>query len=194
MIAYNNRGIAYRNKGLYDQAIADYSKAIALGPKFVNAYTNRGNAYYDEGLYAPAETDFAKAIELDPMFGYPYLRLLNVAWMLKRNDTAAINQLRKYVSSNDTAGVMHAVAAYYTSAGKVGEKYVLTEIRKGKDERRRGEMLCEVYFFLGVKRLVDGNKQGAAEYFARSIETDETDCDEYYGSKAMLNRGQGPDK
>jgi lipoprotein NlpI len=114
--------------------------------------------------------------------------------MLNHNDKAAIDQLRKYASSNDTDRVRLAVAAYYTGAGKINEQYVLAEIGKVKDEKRRVEMLCEGYFFLGVKRFVDGNKQGAAEYFTRSIETNAVDCDEYYGSKAMLKRGQGPKK
>jgi tetratricopeptide (TPR) repeat protein len=43
--AYNNRGIAYGEKGEYDRAIADYNRAIQLDPKLAFAYNNRGNAY-----------------------------------------------------------------------------------------------------------------------------------------------------
>ena len=43
--AYNNRGVAYSNKGDYDRAIADYTKAIELNPDYVEAYSNRGGAY-----------------------------------------------------------------------------------------------------------------------------------------------------
>ena len=31
--AYNNRGLAYRAKGDYDHAIADYNEAIRLDPR-----------------------------------------------------------------------------------------------------------------------------------------------------------------
>ena len=34
---YNNRGIAYRTKGEVDRAIADYSKAIEINPRYSNA-------------------------------------------------------------------------------------------------------------------------------------------------------------
>src|SRR6478752_1065952 len=48
---YDHRGVAYANKRLYDEAIADYNQAISLVPKtFPIAYFNRANAYYEQGL------------------------------------------------------------------------------------------------------------------------------------------------
>ena len=41
-------GISYNNKGEYDLAIRDYTKAIELDPKFAYAYNNRGNSYYNK--------------------------------------------------------------------------------------------------------------------------------------------------
>src|SRR5436190_15911175 len=40
--AYVNRGNAYHSRGEYDQAIADYGKAIEINPKYAEAYNNRG--------------------------------------------------------------------------------------------------------------------------------------------------------
>ena len=48
--AYNTRGAAYYNKGLYDRAISDYSKAIEIKPKYAEAYYNRGYTYDEKGL------------------------------------------------------------------------------------------------------------------------------------------------
>ena len=48
-IAYTNRGTAYYEKGDYDRAIADSTKAIALDPNYAIAYNNRGNAYSRKG-------------------------------------------------------------------------------------------------------------------------------------------------
>src|SRR5579859_5448898 len=62
---YDNRGVAYANKGLYDEAIADYSQAVSLLPKsFPMAYFNRGNAYNNQGLDDQAIADYTKAISL----------------------------------------------------------------------------------------------------------------------------------
>jgi len=187
-IIYINRGIALRSKGLYNRAIADYSRAIELDPANLSAYINRGNAYYNTGQYAQAKADFFEATELDPQFGYACLRLLNAIWELKGDDTDVMNRLRKYIASNAAGGVILSVAEYYASEGSVGEEHVLTPIFRDKDIKRRTGMLCRAYFFLGVKRLANGNDEGAADYFNKSVETGDTDCDEYYGSKAMLNR------
>ena len=65
-VAYNNRGNVYRNLGQYQQAIADYDKAIELNPNDAVAHNNRGHAYADQGQYQQTIADFDKAIELDP--------------------------------------------------------------------------------------------------------------------------------
>ena len=53
-------------KGNLDQAIADYSQAIALDPKNADAYTGRGLALRDSSRLEQALADFNKAIDLDP--------------------------------------------------------------------------------------------------------------------------------
>ena len=45
-IAYYNRGISYRETGKLDLAMADYTRAIELNPKYFEAYNNRGNLYH----------------------------------------------------------------------------------------------------------------------------------------------------
>lgn len=66
--AYFRLGWLYQNQGQYNQAIADYDKAIELDPKYVFAYNNRGIAYYSQGDYQRAIADYDKAIELDQMY------------------------------------------------------------------------------------------------------------------------------
>ncbi|MYC05977.1 MAG: tetratricopeptide repeat protein [Chloroflexi bacterium] len=72
-LAYNNRGCAYKDKGEYDRAIADYDKAISLTPDFPEAYNNKGLAYYGNGDYIHAIENYAKAIGINPNHAYPYL-------------------------------------------------------------------------------------------------------------------------
>jgi tetratricopeptide (TPR) repeat protein len=57
---YFNQGVDHFNAKQYDQAIADYTKAIELNPKYGAAYHNRGAAYEEKGQYAQAAADYTK--------------------------------------------------------------------------------------------------------------------------------------
>jgi tetratricopeptide (TPR) repeat protein len=59
------RGNAYSDKEMYDQALADYSKAISLKPDVV-AYDGRGLIYAKQGHKDLAVADFQAAQKIDP--------------------------------------------------------------------------------------------------------------------------------
>jgi Flp pilus assembly protein TadD len=42
---YFERGNNHMNNGLFEEAMADYSKVIELQPDYAKAYTNRGICY-----------------------------------------------------------------------------------------------------------------------------------------------------
>ena len=65
-VAFTNRGLAYKSKGQWDKAIADFSEAIRLKPDFATAFNSRGNSYYGKGHFDRAIEDYDKAIELNP--------------------------------------------------------------------------------------------------------------------------------
>ena len=64
--AFNNRGIAYADKGQHDRAIQDFDQAIRLDPGSASLFNNRGRAYSAKGQYDRAIPDFDQAIRLDP--------------------------------------------------------------------------------------------------------------------------------
>jgi protein O-mannosyl-transferase len=64
--AYINRGLAYGNKGLFQEAIEDLDKAVMLDPSYDLAYSYRGTVLGKMGLYAKAIEDFNKALVLEP--------------------------------------------------------------------------------------------------------------------------------
>lgn len=70
-LAYNARGTAYVELENYDQAIADFSKAISLHPLFADAYYNRGRTYRMLKKFDQAITDLNRSVESAPTeFGY----------------------------------------------------------------------------------------------------------------------------
>jgi tetratricopeptide (TPR) repeat protein/serine/threonine protein kinase len=67
--AYHRRAFAYDKLRRYEEAVADWSRAIELDSSDVIALTARGCAYRDHlGQPARAVADFSRAIELDPTY------------------------------------------------------------------------------------------------------------------------------
>lgn len=75
-------GLAHFQKAEYDQAIADFSRAIEVNPGAANYYS-RGLAHFQKAEYDHAIADFSRAIEIDPTlepaFGYRGLANLQKA-------------------------------------------------------------------------------------------------------------------
>ncbi|MEQ9519639.1 MAG: tetratricopeptide repeat protein [Parvibaculum sp.] len=61
-----NRGVAYKNTGNLEMAIADYSAALKLSPDDALIYSNRANAYREQGRVEDALNDISKSISLNP--------------------------------------------------------------------------------------------------------------------------------
>ncbi len=96
--AYNNRGIAYADMKEYDQAIADYNKAIELNPRNFFAYNNRGIAYFYKGRYDQAIADYNKSIEINPKYDIVYYNMACL-YSTRNNNEEACKWLRKSIEN-----------------------------------------------------------------------------------------------
>ena len=88
-IAYGRRGNAFHDKGEYDRAIADYTKAIEIDQKGLVAYNNRGIAYRAKGDNDSAIADYTRAIAIDPDFAGAYNNR-GIAYRAKGDNDRAI--------------------------------------------------------------------------------------------------------
>ncbi len=71
---YENRGICYQKLHQYEQAIADYSKALELDKSMAAfLYNNRGYCYKSLGKPDLAVADFTEALKRDSRFQDPLL-------------------------------------------------------------------------------------------------------------------------
>ena len=66
MLAYNNRGTAWRAKKEYDKAVSDHNIALRLAPNDPTAYLDRGIAWKKMGEFERALEDYRQAVHLDP--------------------------------------------------------------------------------------------------------------------------------
>jgi tetratricopeptide (TPR) repeat protein len=191
--AYDDRANAYKNKGDYDRAIQDYSKLIEWSPKEWSLkegiqYYIRGETYKDKGDYDRAIQDFSKAIELRPDYEYAYLLLVIASMRKSQHDyETSLEKLRVHVNSNPSdAWGIRTISKYYLGMDGLSESDVLKEARDAKTTEEINERLCKAYYYLGEARLFKGDRQGAAEFFLKSIDTNVRSCMEYGSSKANL--------
>jgi tetratricopeptide (TPR) repeat protein len=63
---YNSRGYQSFKSGRYDEAIADYNRALAINPDDTLVLANRANAYGSKGKINEAIADFKRILEIDP--------------------------------------------------------------------------------------------------------------------------------
>ena len=86
--AYNNRGLAFYDLKLYQQAIEDYSQALRIKPDYAEAFNNRGNAYYAMDQYEKAEEDFNQSLQFKPRYSKAHLNRGLVYFQMQKMDQA----------------------------------------------------------------------------------------------------------
>jgi len=101
-IAYYKRGVAYNNKNAFDDALADYNKAIELNPKYAAAYLNRGVLYAAKRNQLDlALSDFSEAIKSDPQYELAYLNR-GIAYRKTGQFALAIADMNKAIKLNSS--------------------------------------------------------------------------------------------
>jgi hypothetical protein len=72
-LPYNNLGLAYDSSGDFDNALKNYSTAIALNPKYTDSIYNKAFALQRLGKCNEAISGFTRVIELKPSFINSYM-------------------------------------------------------------------------------------------------------------------------
>ncbi len=186
--AYNGRGNAWRNKGEYEYAIRDYSKAVELTAQSPFAYGNRGNIFYFQGKFKESISDYLKAIRSNyKSRDYLYLRLLLASWRVSKGDYERYKkEFSDYVASQKVDEWIREISSYYLGGHK-GELEIIEQAQQArKNQKEVKERLCEAYYYLGEYRLMKGDRNGAGEFFRKSMETNIYHFTEYHSSRAML--------
>jgi len=166
--------------------LADSTKAIALNPKDGEAYHIRGCLYYDSQKFTDAMADFRKSCELgSDVQDYSYYRV----WLIRARSgekEAATRELGTYLDNRKTGKPDDWPS-------KVGRFLVgqLTEpdfLKDAEDANARTyqEQHCEAYFYAGSKRLIEGDKTAATDYFKKCMATGMKDFEEYESAEAEL--------
>jgi Flp pilus assembly protein TadD len=95
--AHNNLAIALYKKGQYDEAIAEYRRAIALKPDLAGAHYWLGVAFYAKRQYDEAIAEYRSAIALKPDYAEAHNNLGSVLYRMGKSDEA-IAEYRKAIA------------------------------------------------------------------------------------------------
>ena len=100
-VAYVDSGNASLAQGEYDEAIAEYTSALAIDPDYAEAYEGRGNVYFAQGYLDAAIADYDYVILLLPEYADAYFRRA-VAYYNKGDYERAIVGYNEVIRLNPT--------------------------------------------------------------------------------------------
>ncbi len=85
---HSDKGVEYRRQGRFDDAIAQFTKAIELDPNLAEAYFNRGNIYAILLDLQRAVEDYSEAIRLNTEDANVYANRARAYTMLSSDQEA----------------------------------------------------------------------------------------------------------
>ena len=182
--AYNNRGTVRTMNGDVDGALADYNRAIELEPKNAAIYNNRAALFFATRNWGAALQDYDRFLELskeDQEYPRLYVWLIRV----RTGQTGAANkELLDYLQQRgNTADWFSTVTSHVL--GKISDADLLAAAKSSDKRKERGQ-LCEALFYIGMKKLMAGDKAGAEACFNKSLATDQKHSTEYHFARAEL--------
>jgi tetratricopeptide (TPR) repeat protein len=119
----NNRGVIYRAMKKYDDAIADFTRALVENPGYLLAYRNRGQTYSLKKQFAKALEDHETALKLEPANAGNFNA---IAWLLAtapddaiRNGKRAVELAMKAceLTGNKNGSFVDTLAAAHAETG-----------------------------------------------------------------------------
>ncbi len=208
-------GIANCSSRNFDAAIADYTKALEINPKNAAAYANRALARLEKGDTVGALADDTRALELNPKSPDIHADRA-LARQIHGDFSDALADYDKVIELNpdDSAGArLHrqtllrrlgrppenfstTVAGWKGGwiktiglfvADRLDEKALLAAAEK-KNVVPALNQQCEAFYYIGMKRLFNGDKAGARDFFQKSVATGVREYTEYQFAAAELAR------
>lgn len=187
--AYSYRGTIFEWQGKYNLAVSDFTQLLKFAPNNWKVYRIRGINYFYGGEFESAATDFRQAIGLHPDDEYGYLHLVNASnRKSKHRNPQDMATLRNFVNQTVSNEWVRTISKYYLGEYNIDEQDVLQAARNGETPEIVNGRRCEAYYYIAEERLRKRDREGAAEFFKQSIATGETNFNEYWLSKLILER------
>ena len=189
---YDLRGLARLEMGASDRAIADFNRSIQLYPQYGEAYFDRGMAEDLLRKWKSSLADYRRSVELisaAPLEGettdYPHLNIWIVRTRLGDGETAN-GELSTYLAQRDVNPPhdwIWKIGSYFL--GAITEENLLhAAILRNAGTNR--DSRCEAWYYIGIRKLLSGERKAAADCFRKSLATKQSTSMEFIFSQSEL--------
>lgn len=127
-VAYYNLGLAYKTKGMIDEAISEYKQAISLNPDYADCHYYLGLAYLEKGVLDDAGRSFENALHINPKYkeaksrlGLAYLKM-NKLDKAKEVLESLVSEYPYFADSLNYLGKTYVLMKKYDKACEVLKK------------------------------------------------------------------------
>ncbi len=165
--ALYKEGMAYKNQGKIDEAIAAFEKAVAERPNHVMAWSSLGTLYKKKEQYDKAVAAYEKATELSPKTAVLWANLGYVYARANRADDAIVALLKSCRIDHKDAAMHAFLGTLFRQKGNIKGAIVHLKwaVKLKADDP-------DYYNNLGVALRHDKQYPKAIEAFTRGIEAD----------------------
>jgi tetratricopeptide (TPR) repeat protein len=171
-VAYNNRGVAYIEKGELDKAIADYDKALELAPNSGSDRTmllnNRGNASHEKGQFDRAIADYDEAIRLDPNDARFYVARADTRAKLGRIEEALSDVSKALKMDAPLSEQKHSLAWFLATCEDLRLRRVDRALELANQALKQAPRDAATWTTVGVAEYRAGHWQAAADALQKS--------------------------
>ncbi len=174
-------------------AMIDCNRSIEINPRYALGYALRGCLQLEQSEPSAALESFNDALRMDASLDYSRFHI----WVLRSKasgmETATKELEHHFQSRTKTQDTEWPYNIEACLVGSMSEQDFLAAA--GGPARTPGEHadhLCEANYYAGMKHLLAGDKEGAANLFQKSTATGVQDFVEYKRARAELDALKGP--
>lgn len=180
---YLKRALAYKRQNLFDLAIRDVERAIAIDPTVSYFYATLGEVYFSGGDLKSARINLEKSVAYDPENTDALLKLGEVNFLLRRYDEG-LTAINDALRVNDKLAQGYFIKGYIykelgDTASAVSSLQTATEVNPEH---------FEAYMELGNILAYQGDPL-ALEYFETAIELNPNSAQALYNKGMYLQAG-----
>jgi lipoprotein NlpI len=189
-LAFFNRGLIRMQKDDIDGAIVDSTSALELDPRLIQSYYDRGLGRLAKGATDGALADMKQFTQLAPQDPYTdYARLYIWLMETQQGQLAESNKDLGDAMNNSWNGASDSMVTRIGEflLGQISESDLIKASASSIPVKDQGQR-CEAWYFIGMRKLEAGDKDGAADALRKCVDTQKTDYCEYILAQEALKK------